>query len=151
MQNDFVLCDEIATEVAKCNQKPKIKIMQDLNYEATHSTPGIKFEAGEGVLEMYGRSIPENAINVYRPVLDWLEQYMVEPKDETVLNFKIEFFNTSSSKFILQILKKLEQLNRQGFKVTINWFYNDEDILDLAEDYQELVGMKFNFHEEVLK
>jgi hypothetical protein len=125
--------------------------MQDLIYEATHSTPGIKFDSSRGEMEMYGRSIPENAINVYRPVLDWLEQYMVEPKDETVLNFKIEFFNTSSSKFILQILKKLEQLNRQGFKVTINWFYNDEDILDLAEDYQELVGMKFNFHEEVLK
>ena len=125
--------------------------MQNLNYEATHSTPGIKLEAGEGVLEMYGRSIPDNAHNVFRPVLDWLENYMVEPKQETTLNFKIEFFNTSSSKFILQILKKLEELNRQGFKVIVNWFYNDEDILDLAEDYQELVGLKFNFHEAILK
>ena len=125
--------------------------MQNLNYEATHSTPGIKLEAGEGVLEMYGRSIPDNAHNVFRPVLDWLENYMVEPKQETTLNFKIEFFNTSSSKFIPQILKKLEELNRQGFKVIVNWFYNDEDILDLAEDYQELVGLKFNFHEAILK
>lgn len=125
--------------------------MQDLTYEATHSTPGINFNASEGVLEMYGRSIPENAINLYRPVIDWLDKYMVEPKKETILNFKIEFFNTSSSKFILQILKKLEELNRQDFNVIVNWFYNDEDILDLAEDYQELVGMKFNFHEAVLK
>ena len=125
--------------------------MQDLTYEATHSTPGISFNASEGVLEMYGRSIPENAINLYRPVIEWLDKYMVEPKKETILNFKIEFFNTSSSKFILQILKKLEELNRQNFKVIVNWFYNDEDILDLAEDYQELVGMKFNFHEAVLK
>lgn len=125
--------------------------MQDLNYEATHSTPGIKLDASEGVMEMYGRSIPENANNVYRPVLDWLENYMVEPKEITTLNFKIEFFNTSSSKFILQILKKLEELNRQDFKVIVNWYYNDEDILDLAQDYQELVGLKFSFHEAVLK
>jgi hypothetical protein len=125
--------------------------MQDINYEATHSTPGIKLDSSEGLMELYGRSIPENALNVYRPVLGWLENYMIEPRKETTLNFKIEFFNTSSSKFILQILKKLEELNRQGFKVTVNWFYNDEDILDLAEDYQELVGLKFNFHEAILK
>ncbi len=123
--------------------------MNDIHYEATHTTPGISLESGSGVIELYGRSIPENAISVYRPVMDWLDNYLVEPKKETTLNFKVEFFNTSSSKFILQILKKLDELNKQGFAVKVNWYYNDEDILDLAQDYQELVGLPFSFHEAV--
>lgn len=125
--------------------------MEDLFYEATHSTPGISLNGSTGTIELYGRSIPENALNVYRPVLDWMDQYMVQPKEQTVLNFKIEFFNTSSSKFILQILKKLEELHRQDYKVKVNWYYNDEDILDLAEDYHELVKIPFDFHEAILK
>ena len=125
--------------------------MEDLFYEATHSTPGIALNSSTGTIELYGRSIPENAMNVYKPVLSWLDEYSVQPKKTTTLNFKIEFFNTSSSKFILQILKKLEELHRQNFEVKVNWFYNDEDILDLAQDYKELVKIPFAFHEAVLK
>lgn len=125
--------------------------MQNLHYEATHSTPGITLDSDSGTITMYGRSIPENALNVYRPVLEWLDAYMVKPKKVTTLNFKIEFFNTSSSKFILQILKKLEELHKQKFTVEVNWYYNDPDIRDLAEDYRELVGVPFNFYEAVLK
>lgn len=125
--------------------------MNDIFYEPTHSHPGISLDSTTGILELYGRSIPENAIAVYRPVMEWLDNYVTKPCKKTTLNFKIEFFNTSSSKFILQILKKLEELYNQGFEVDIHWFYNDEDILDLANDYAELVGMKFNFHEAILK
>ncbi|HKK58410.1 MAG TPA: DUF1987 domain-containing protein [Salinivirga sp.] len=125
--------------------------MEDLFYEATHSTPGIALNGSTGTIELYGRSIPENAINTYKPVLDWLDEYSVQPKETTTLNFKIEFFNTSSSKFILQILKKLEELHKQKFEVKVNWYYNDDDILDLAQDYNELVKIPFAFHEAVLK
>lgn len=125
--------------------------MNDIHYEATHSHPGISLDSTTGIMELYGRSIPENAIAVYRPVMEWLDNYLVQPRKKTILNFKIEFFNTSSSKFILQILKKLEEIYNQGFEVEVNWFYNDEDILDLANDYAELVNMKFHFHEAALK
>jgi len=124
--------------------------MNDIHYESTHSHPGISLDSTSGTLELYGRSIPENALAVYRPVMDWLDSYVVEPRKKTTLNFKIEFFNTSSSKFILQILKKLEEIHNQGFDVEVNWYYNDEDIRDLAEDYEELVSMNFNYHEAVL-
>jgi hypothetical protein len=126
-------------------------MISDINYEATHSHPGMSLNSAEGKIELYGRSIPENAIAVYKPIMNWLENYAVEPRKKTTLNFKIEFFNTSSSKFILQILKKLEDLYNQGFEVEINWFYNDEDIKDLAEDYEELVKMEFNYYEAMLK
>lgn len=125
--------------------------MNELKYEATHSTPGIQLNHDTGILEMYGRSIPENALTVYKPVMDWLENYTIKPREKTILNFKIEFFNTSSSKFILQILKKLEEIHKQGYSVEVNWYYNDNDILDLAEDYAELVDVPFLFHEAALR
>ena len=59
-----------------------------------------------------GRSIPENSIELYKPLNEWLDQYASAPKPATVVDMKLEYFNTSSSKCILDFFKKLEKVNR---------------------------------------
>jgi hypothetical protein len=120
--------------------------MENFILEGSPKTPRINFNANTGVLEIKGRSIPENSIEFYKPIYDWLEKYMQVAKPETTVNVVLEYFNTSSSKCILDFFKKLEVLNNSGkTKVTIHWHYeeDDEDMLEAGEDYQAIISVPF--------
>lgn len=119
--------------------------MEAISIEGTPKTPTIKFDPSSGVLELKGRSIPENSIEFYKPVIDVLDKYASSPKPVTNVNVQLEYFNTSSSKCILDLFKKLEAINNNGSAVTINWHYeeDDEDMLEAGEDYQAIINVPF--------
>jgi hypothetical protein len=114
--------------------------------EGSPKTPIVNLNPETGVLELKGRSIPENSIEFYKPIFDWIDSYHSNPKPATQVNIVLEYFNTSSSKCILDLFKKLENLNNGGkTKVTINWHYeeDDEDMLEAGEDYQAIISVPF--------
>ncbi len=114
--------------------------------EGSPKTPIVSLNHETGVLELKGRSIPENSIEFYKPIFDWIDSYHANPKTETKVNIVLEYFNTSSSKCILDLFKKLESLNNGGkTKVVINWHYeeDDEDMLEAGEDYQAIISVPF--------
>jgi hypothetical protein len=117
--------------------------MENLTLEGTPKTPTVSFSKDAGVLEIKGRSIPENSIEFYKPLLDWIGEYGGASKPDTEINIKLEYFNTSSSKCILDVFKKLETL--ANTKMTINWYYeeDDEDMLEAGEDYQAIISIPF--------
>ena len=120
--------------------------MEKYAIEGTPKTPTISFDIQGGVLEIKGRSIPENSIEFYKPLIDWLEKYSGKPKADTVVNIQLEYFNTSSSKCILDVFKKLEAINKGGqSSVVINWHYeeDDEDMSEAGEDYQAIINVPF--------
>ncbi|MBX7093111.1 MAG: DUF1987 domain-containing protein [Flavobacteriales bacterium] len=120
--------------------------MSSFVLEGSPKTPTVNLNAEKGVLELKGRSIPENSIEFYKPIFDWVENYGSNPKSDTQVNVVLEYFNTSSSKCILDFFKKLENLNNGGkTKVTINWHYeeDDEDMLEAGEDYQAIISVPF--------
>ncbi len=120
--------------------------MEELKIEGSAKTPTVEFK-GDGELLLKGRSIPENSIEFYKPLLDWIEEYGNSPKDKTVLNVQLEYFNTSSSKCILDVFKKLETL--KDTNIEINWYYeeDDEDMLEAGEDYQAIIDIPFKMIE----
>jgi hypothetical protein len=119
--------------------------MDPISIEGTAKTPTIKFEYDQGFLEIKGRSIPENSIEFYKPLIDWLDKYSSNPQIKTNVNIQLEYFNTSSSKCILDVFKKLESLHNKGSEIVINWFYeeDDEDMLEAGEDYQAIINVPF--------
>ena len=123
--------------------------MENLVIEGSPKTPTIKFNPEEGKLLIQGRSIPENSVDFFQPVYDWIDNYSENPQDETVMDVKLEYFNTSSSKCILDVFKKLEKINSDGSDVTINWHYeeDDEDMLEAGEDYQAIINIPFKMIE----
>lgn len=123
--------------------------MENFNLEGTAKTPEIKFDADNGVLELRGRSIPENSIEFYKPLNDWIDNYGQSPKETTIVDVKLEYFNTSSSKCILDLFKQLETLNGKGTDVKINWYFeeDDEDMEEAGEDYQAIINLPFNMVE----
>lgn len=123
--------------------------MMDISLEGTSKTPTVHFTSGTGLLQLRGRSIPENSIEFYKPLIDWIDQYARAPKASTQLHVQLEYFNTSSSKCILDLFKKLEQLRSAGNEVQVLWHYevDDEDMLEAGEDYQAIINLPFKMIE----
>jgi len=120
--------------------------MEDkVSIEGTPKTPTITFDLQKGFLEIKGRSIPENSIEFYKPLTEWLEKYGSKPQTATNVNIQLEYFNTSSSKCILDVFKKLEGIHKGGSQTVINWYYeqDDEDMLEAGEDYQAIINVPF--------
>lgn len=123
--------------------------MEPIIIEGTPKTPTVNFDGSTGKIEIKGRSIPENSIEFYKPLVDWLEAYGAAPQGNTEVNIQLEYFNTSSSKCILDIFKKLEGIAKAGHQVIINWYYeeDDEDMLEAGEDYQSIIKVPFKMIE----
>lgn len=119
--------------------------MEIISIEGTPKTPSVTFDTSKGRLEIKGRSIPENSIEFYKPLMDCLEKYVIAPKAITNMNIQLEYFNTSSSKCILDIFKKLETIHKNNNQVVVSWFYeeDDEDMLETGEYYQDIINIPF--------
>ncbi|MFO7657664.1 MAG: DUF1987 domain-containing protein [Bacteroidales bacterium] len=125
--------------------------MEPILIEGTPKTPSVKYDPNKGVIEIKGRSIPENSIEFYKPLVDWLDDYSKDPKQKTLVNVQLEYFNTSSSKCILDVFKKLETIHKSNHDVQINWYYeeDDEDMLEAGEDYESIIRVPFKMIEIV--
>jgi len=120
--------------------------MNALVIEGTPKTPRVEFNADSGALELSGKSIPENSVEFYQPIYNWLDQYKDQPSKTTSIKVQLEYFNTSSSKCLLDIFKKLEVVQKSGkSEVTVIWMYEeeDEDMMEAGEDYQSIVKIPF--------
>jgi hypothetical protein len=123
--------------------------MDSIFIEGTPKTPNVSFDAEKGALLLKGRSIPENSIEFYKPLVTWLEDYSSAPQPKTVCDVQLEYFNTSSSKCLLDLFKKMESMNSNGNEIVINWYYeeDDEDMLEAGEDYQSIINVPFKMIE----
>ena len=123
--------------------------MENIKLEGSPKTPTVDFNSEAGNLELRGRSIPENSIEFYKPLLEWIESYGSTPQAKTNVDIKLEYFNTSSSKCILGVFKKLESVHAGGNEMIINWYYeeDDEDMLEAGEDYQAIINIPFKMIE----
>lgn len=123
--------------------------MENLVIVGSAKTPSIDFDATTGTLLLKGRSIPENSIEFYQPLNEWLDGYAKAPQGVKVIDVRLEYFNTSSSKCILDFFKRLENAHQNGTEVKVNWYYetDDEDMQEAGEDYDAIVGLPFTIIE----
>ncbi|HYX07674.1 MAG TPA: DUF1987 domain-containing protein [Bacteroidales bacterium] len=119
--------------------------METIKIAGTEDTPNVILDAANDIMEISGRSLPEDVASFYEPVLNWLDEYAKSPNPKTVFNFKLVYFNTASSKLLLDILMKLEELHENGAEVLIKWHYpeDDEDMAEAGEEYADIVDIPF--------
>jgi hypothetical protein len=117
--------------------------MEILKLEGTEDTPKIMLDKSNGIFEISGRSLPEDSAEFYRPVLEWIGNYGKDPNDSTEFEFKLEYFNTASSKLILDVLSALEDIK----SMKIMWYFHedDEDMEEAGQEFSELVEIPFEF------
>jgi len=118
--------------------------MKDLVIKETEKTPSVALSTN-GVLKIEGRSIPEDAAKFFKPLLDWTKEFT---SNEIRVDIKLEYFNTSSSKFILEMLRLLEN-NPDNSNILVNWFYEegDLDVLESGQYFESIIGIPFKYIE----
>jgi len=113
--------------------------MDNLQIAKTKYTMGINFNKDTGDLDMAGSSYPENALDFFNPIINWIKNYISEVNKQMVMNIRLNYLNTSSTKCILDIFEILDQYYKSGGDVKINWYYaeDDEDIKETGEELGE--------------
>ncbi|MCX7986979.1 MAG: DUF1987 domain-containing protein [Bacteroidales bacterium] len=116
--------------------------MELLRIESTKFTPGIVLDPHTHVLEFYGFSLPENAIEFYQPVIKWLTAYKNEILNknkypEINVIFKFSYYNSSSLRKLIEIFSLFSEMYQKGVPVTISWQYDSEDP-SMAESGKEI-------------
>ena len=131
--------------------------MQGLSIEPGNGTPEIKFSPDENIFYIRGTSSPEDVRKLYHPILEWINKFNEEIlksefkifNDENPLRFQfdLEYFNSSSAKFFLDMMTKFKKLRPAGVPVIIEWYYEEEDpdMKEAGNDFSQLVEMEFTF------
>jgi hypothetical protein len=119
--------------------------MEVIKIVGTDDTPSVTLDVANDIFEISGRSLPEDVAAFYEPILDWLDKYSEEATGKTVFNFKLVYFNTASSKMLLDILLKLEEMYEGGKEVLVRWHFpeDDEDMEEAGEEYADIVEVPF--------
>lgn len=117
--------------------------METLKMHGTEDTPVITLDKQAGIFEISGRSLPEDAAAWYEPVMQWVKGYAKSPNPTTTVVFKLEYFNTGSSKAILDLLYALAEI--PGVKIEWHFQEEDEDMEEAGEEFSELVDIPFTF------
>ena len=119
--------------------------MDVIKIQGTDDTPTVILDVENEVFQLSGRSLPEDVGAFYDPILDWLEDYAESSNAKMTFGFKLEYFNTASSKLLLDILLKLEEMFENGKEIMVKWYYpeDDEDMEEAGEEYADIVDIPF--------
>jgi hypothetical protein len=122
--------------------------MDKLYIEQTKGTPQVDFNPDTGILILKGQSYPENAFKFYEPIFKWTEEFLEQVHGQITIeiDFSLPYINSSSSKCIMMLLDKFEDVFNEGKKVTINWYYDEdnESSFECAEEFKEDLTLPFN-------
>ena len=119
--------------------------MEALRIEPTDDSPEVILDKEGNRFEISGKSLPEDVVDFYKPVLDWLSEYRKQPHPKTEFNIKLLYFNTASSKMILDILMIFEEMVEEGHDVLVKWLSldSDEDMQEAGREYEEMIDVPF--------
>jgi len=108
-------------------------------------TPTINFNLKTGELLMEGKSFPPDVTTFFKEAIAWLDEYLKSPAKLTVMKLKLDYFNTASSKIVMDVLYKMEELYKNNNDVLVEWYYpdDDEDMKETGEEYKELIKVPF--------
>jgi len=125
--------------------------MENLIIKASEITPSIEFDINNKIFVISGESRPENVKDFFEPILLWINNYFSNVKNNDLHKFtiKLEYFNSSSAKFLLTLLKTIGQYYINGLNIEISWYYekDDDDMKEAGEQMSEMAKIPFKFIE----
>jgi len=132
--------------------------MNPLKIEQTNVSPFVNFDTSLGTYILAGYSRPENVRDFYFPIINWLDEFkktLIESKkaeksiDPVNFDFKFIYFNSSSAKFLYDIVILLNDMQKEGLPININWYYDkdDDELREAGEELSDMAQVPFKFFE----
>jgi len=113
-----------------------------IDIQGGRSTPRVLLDYDSHRFLIEGQSFPENSSNFFLPIIDWFKEYLEEKNVNMILDIKLLYVNTSSTKALFYILDLLDKAYNKGKNVSVNWYYDSENEmaretgLELLEDFK---------------
>jgi hypothetical protein len=121
--------------------------MSGLNIEGTKDSPSIKLQAGSGLIEILGRSFPEDSFAYYDTGWEWINKNPGEFVSGVHVNFFLTYVNSTSAIMLSRMLAKLREFAKdKGIKVTWRYYADDESLEELGYKLSETSGITFTFN-----
>ncbi|MCK5136606.1 MAG: DUF1987 domain-containing protein [Bacteroidales bacterium] len=119
--------------------------MDDLIIKPTDKSLAV--DISYGILNFMGRSILTDPKIFFDPINIWVNRYIKNPAEETVINIKLEYIDTASTQSLYQILRQINSVRKKGLVVMINWYIEDEDpeMKELGEMIEQRLGIEFQY------
>lgn len=117
--------------------------MEVFHLVSSDETPEVILDSAKGNFEISGRSLPEDAVSFFNPIMDWLKAYGASPNPTTSFVFRLDYFNTASSKLILDLLNVLKEI--KGIQIVWYSYADDEEVQDAGTEFSEQVEIPFEF------
>ncbi len=123
--------------------------MNNIIYKSTTKTPYVCLDADKGHIELYGKSICEDTNGFYKPIIQWTQNFLHTSDLDLNFKIKLEYFNSRSSKCLMDLFKVMDLAYCRGKKIEIHWFCEDDDVdmLEAAEDYQAITNIPIKIME----
>lgn len=124
--------------------------MESLIIEGEFKSPSINFNPNSGLLKIIGRSIPENPLKLYKPLEDWINEFVETSPEEITFSVHLDYLNTHSTECVLILMKILETyLVKSGKNVKVLWSFDedDEDMEELGQDLENILQIPFEYKE----
>lgn len=120
-----------------------------LKLNGTEDTPEVILDKNNNTFTFSGKSLPEDALDFYRPVIKWIKEYAQNPNENTELHIKLQYFNSSSVKQIMDVLLLLQEIIKEGKKANVVWFYDKDDELMLTkgQEFKSILSLPFELRE----
>ena len=127
----------------------KLPVPHPIHLIPSEDEPEIILDKARHILRFSGTSIPEDPEKLFRPVMNWVNQYVKSPNPETKLEFIMEYYNSSTARFFVEMLEKFEELNDRRGSVSIIWKCRKDDVVmvERGEDLQAIINIPFKFIE----
>jgi len=126
--------------------KRKTTVSRDLMIKPTRTSFGVEFLFSEGILRFSGDSYPENSVDFFLPLLQWVSEFVTYPCKNVTVELRVKYFNTSTSKYLFQIMELLQTYHAKGNELNITWFSqgNDDDVLETWRELMHELDLSFD-------
>ena len=120
-------------------------MVDSLKLAGTEDTPEIDFDTTTGVFKVTGRALPEDAHEFFKPIEDWLQEYVESPLDSTIVEMRIDYFNSAATRYFFNLLMCFEDIVEAGKDAKIVWYYKAEDdmIESKGEEFESILDVPF--------
>ncbi|MEQ8240211.1 MAG: DUF1987 domain-containing protein [Cyclobacteriaceae bacterium] len=118
--------------------------------KAERTTPQVSIDDQLNEMRFSGRCSPEMVVNFFKPIEEAIDRYFEQGKDSLTAHFSLEYINTSSTKGLINLMRRMDKIVAKGKKIEIYWYYeeDDEDMMETGEDFSDLLmNIEIHIHE----
>jgi hypothetical protein len=120
--------------------------MSGIQITGTKDSPSITMHPGSGILDIQGRSFPEDSFAFYEKILEWINKNPDEFKSGMQVHFFLTYVNSTSAIMLSRMLTRVKEFaNNAAVSVTWKYYADDESLEELGYKLSETSGLKFEF------